>query len=422
MRRSGTMLMTLTIAALSSLMAQPASATTLEVGSCVTNNDAESVSAHFSTIQAAVNAAPPGSTVLVCPGSYAEQVEITKPLTLKGVASGNMGAAIVVPPPNGLIVPPGGITVTAPQIWAHDTPGPVNISDLTVDGSNNQITSCVSPVFVEGVYFLDASGSIDHVVARNQRVSVAGTDCVNGIGIRVTSDLGSALVTVTNNAVSAYDFTGIFASYQMANVTIRNNSVVGQPGTAGIILFFDVQATVSENSVVGNSNANLGGSGIDVVGVHHSVVSANHFGSNGYGIALYTFTGDPNSDDNTISNNKVFGSDGDGIAVCGDNNLVKDNTISGSTESGVNLVTGPTFGANCTANNNQVADNIINGACAGVLMDPGAVGNTVDDENRFLNTVNLRLTGISCPLPPAASMAQAAKSVPRARLVVRPGN
>jgi hypothetical protein len=89
-----------------------------------------------------VNAAAPGSKVLVCPGSYPEQVEITKPLTLRGVRSGNSGAAVVVPPPGGLIVPVDGSTASAPQVFAHDVAGQVNISNITVDAANNQITNC----------------------------------------------------------------------------------------------------------------------------------------------------------------------------------------------------------------------------------------------------------------------------------------
>ncbi len=41
-------------------------------------------SARFRTIQSAVNAARPGSTVVVCKGTYHEQVVITKPLSLEG--------------------------------------------------------------------------------------------------------------------------------------------------------------------------------------------------------------------------------------------------------------------------------------------------------------------------------------------------
>ena len=38
----------------------------------------------FNTVQAAVTAAPAGATVKVCGGTYIEQVEITKSLTLTG--------------------------------------------------------------------------------------------------------------------------------------------------------------------------------------------------------------------------------------------------------------------------------------------------------------------------------------------------
>ena len=41
-------------------------------------------SARFRTIQSAVNAARPGGTVVVCPGTYHEQVVISKPVSLEG--------------------------------------------------------------------------------------------------------------------------------------------------------------------------------------------------------------------------------------------------------------------------------------------------------------------------------------------------
>ena len=41
-------------------------------------------SARFQTIQSAVKAAPSGGTVVVCQGTYHEQVVITKPLSLQG--------------------------------------------------------------------------------------------------------------------------------------------------------------------------------------------------------------------------------------------------------------------------------------------------------------------------------------------------
>src|SRR5271154_3756493 len=41
----------------------------------------------FNTIQAAVNAAPSGASINVCPGTYTEQVAITKSLNLVGIGS-----------------------------------------------------------------------------------------------------------------------------------------------------------------------------------------------------------------------------------------------------------------------------------------------------------------------------------------------
>ncbi|MFZ2046361.1 MAG: DUF1565 domain-containing protein, partial [Trebonia sp.] len=48
------------------------------------NSDRSCRSAAFKTIQSAVNAAPAGGTVVVCPGTYHEQVVISEPLTLTG--------------------------------------------------------------------------------------------------------------------------------------------------------------------------------------------------------------------------------------------------------------------------------------------------------------------------------------------------
>src|SRR5580693_2210623 len=48
------------------------------------NSDRSCGSARFRTIQSAVNAAPAGGTVVVCKGTYHEQVVVSKPLSLVG--------------------------------------------------------------------------------------------------------------------------------------------------------------------------------------------------------------------------------------------------------------------------------------------------------------------------------------------------
>src|SRR5271165_4314468 len=76
--------------------AQAARASTLIVGKCKTG-------IQFTTISAAVASAPAtGAVIEVCPGTYPEQVTISKSLTLKGIASGNSSAAIITSPNGGL--------------------------------------------------------------------------------------------------------------------------------------------------------------------------------------------------------------------------------------------------------------------------------------------------------------------------------
>src|SRR5271170_7081923 len=85
------------------LAAAPMFAGTLAV---TTNPSCEPTYTHFTTIQAAVNAAPisANTTILVCPGTYPEQVSISgKKIVLKGVAYNGLNAAIITPPVGGLV-------------------------------------------------------------------------------------------------------------------------------------------------------------------------------------------------------------------------------------------------------------------------------------------------------------------------------
>jgi pectin methylesterase-like acyl-CoA thioesterase len=67
-------------------------ASTVVVGTCLQNYQI------YSTISQAVSSVPSGSTVLVCPGVYAEQVTVTQPLTLRGVNSANTANPTIIVP------------------------------------------------------------------------------------------------------------------------------------------------------------------------------------------------------------------------------------------------------------------------------------------------------------------------------------
>ena len=57
----------------------------------------------FDSLTDAVQGVPAGSTILVCPGVYAEQVVINRSLTLKGQTIGNSAYPVIVPPAGGLL-------------------------------------------------------------------------------------------------------------------------------------------------------------------------------------------------------------------------------------------------------------------------------------------------------------------------------
>ena len=59
---------------------------------------------YYATISEAVTAASSGATIDVCPGTYPEQVTISKNLTLRGIKNGTLYAPTIVVPSGGLAV------------------------------------------------------------------------------------------------------------------------------------------------------------------------------------------------------------------------------------------------------------------------------------------------------------------------------
>ncbi len=113
------------------------------VGTCLNASNT------ITTIQAGVTAAPAGATVEVCPGVYPEQVTISEPLTLTGIQVGTSDAVIIIPPAGGLTLTTTRLSTLVTdgafpeyyQILITATTGNVNLNNLTVDGSGNNLLS-----------------------------------------------------------------------------------------------------------------------------------------------------------------------------------------------------------------------------------------------------------------------------------------
>jgi parallel beta-helix repeat protein len=123
------------------------------------SSDQSCGSAAYSTIQSAVDAAPAGGTVTVCPGTYTEDVIISSPLTLRGIDATIVGS----PTANGKCeqLGPSGFStadclagVTIKSSW-------VQVSGFTVTGAIGEGILATGSV---------EKGSISDLVIRDNRV------------------------------------------------------------------------------------------------------------------------------------------------------------------------------------------------------------------------------------------------------------
>jgi parallel beta-helix repeat protein len=357
--------------------------------------------AHFDTFSDAIPGTPDGGTILVCPGTYAEQILVNKNLTISGTQSGNSGLPVIAPPQGGLVqntisynVSSGFLAnrglaaqiIVAPGITA-------TIRNIAVDATNNNIPNC-GPVPI-GIYFQASSGSVNHVVFKNQsktcfRNGFAGLqNYPDGDGVFVQGDgVLPAVVSVLNSSFHNPGWMAIHADGPGANVTLKNNTAVGPGLTEGNGILVEGGAGAAAVTNNSESNALLNGEvtgfwGILLNGCAGNSLVNNNTVSNTQ-IGIYA-----SCSGNTISGNWIFNSQVDGIDVCGSGNTVNGNTINDSGRAGVNLVQG------CADQNNLIYNNTFDGACTGVLSGIDAVGNTVSPNTPF-NTKFLQLAGNTC--------------------------
>lgn len=85
---------------------------------------------------------------------------------------------------------------------------------------------------------------------------------------------------------------------------------------------------------------------------------------------------------NHVTATRIF----DGIDVCSNSNIIKNNNVVNSTESAIHL------DASCgsTGNNNYVQSNVLSDGNVGILKDPGTSGNVFSPANTFftMNTTD----------------------------------
>jgi hypothetical protein len=377
----------------------------------------------YSTIQAAVNAAATGALVYVCPGIYPEQVTINKNLSLEGVLNGTADASVIVPPATGMVqnaTDPSPISANPPiaaQIFVQG-PATVNISNLMIDGSNNQLSGCTSPTLV-GVYYQNASGTLSSLNVQNETMDPADAACISGLGMYFEANT-AASITVNISTVVNFQKNGMTANgYGNGSsgpvVYFWSNEVVGNglaAGTAqnGIQVGFGATGKMTKNVLADFVSSSVAtATGVLVYSSNGFNVNSNEIGNAQVGVA---FVSDPvygNADSNTVSSS-IITSAIDGVSACSNTNVVKSNQINSSTEAGVKVSTSCTEGpgGGSSGNGNSITNNTVNGGCAGILEGTGT-GN-VFSPNPVVNVYQSVVAGSTCTPPPGMPPATTAGS------------
>jgi nitrous oxidase accessory protein NosD len=249
-------------------------------------------SAGYKTIGAAIAVASPGDTIRVCPGLYAEQVNINKTLTLLGAQAGIDAR-------------------TRPFVAANesiiDHPcGPVQITadNVVLDGFTIQGSTLPDPCFLAGIWtnpgFSGTKGGhqiLNNIVRNN----------ISGIELDSTCDANPTLVEhnliQNNNNPGPGSGNGIQVNFGLCKATINANKFSGHTSSSILVVAASDFLMVSSNELVGGT-----AEGIAFLLVSNSTIKGNvSVGSTSFG-TIDLFGGNSNiAVDGNVLHNGVRG-------------------------------------------------------------------------------------------------------------------
>jgi len=307
------------------------------------------------SIQAAINSAPAGSTIVVKPGTYHENVWITKNnVKLKGT-------------PGKTILEPTGNAPTGPCAFpgGENGDGPLENTGICVIGNFDFETfTLISPV---------------------KGVRVTGFTVRNfpSQGIFI---IGGQTTAIQNNTFVDNGAYGVFSNTSKTTAIVGNKA--SGSGEAGIYVGDspDANAVITDNNVFDN------GFGIFIRSASHGAVTSNNAHDNCIGIL---FLEAPDAPTNWVAtgnqvnhNNKVCGAgddappvSGGGIIVFGGHNItLRGNTVNGNVPAGPSFVSGGIVFAEGASGNSVIA-NTAHGNAPADLIDQSAASNTFSANN-----------------------------------------
>ncbi|MBC7265227.1 MAG: right-handed parallel beta-helix repeat-containing protein [Chloroflexi bacterium] len=172
----------------------------------------------FAKIQDGINAVASGGTVHVAAGTYVEQVEVTKNLTLQGV-----GSSTVIQSPDALSKYfTTGSNNNKPVVYVHDADN-VTIQNLMVDGAGK---GNANYRFI-GIGYYNAGGTVAEVEIKDVR-DTPWSGAQHGVALYAYNADGSPrTLTVTNSNIHDFQKNGMALNGTGLMVNVSGNTVTG---------------------------------------------------------------------------------------------------------------------------------------------------------------------------------------------------
>lgn len=359
--------------------------------------------ATYATIGAAVTAASPKATIIVCPGSYAEDVVIPsgKALTLKGVGDPIINALNLT---NGVQILASNSTVegftigyaTGEGILIGAQPGAgatvsgVTISDNTVidnDRGNPTGASITSSSYAqcnssaagpgdcgEGVHLLSADDT-----------TVVGNDITgNSGGILISDENGPADGNViASNTVSAnaLDCGITLAGHHLGTTTNGTTWTPVTPAAGGVFNNTIRDNSSTNNGVLGQGGGVLMATGVPGGAVYDNTVTGNTISGNGLaGVTVHAHSPGENLNGNVVRGNRI-----------GTNNIDGDPDFGGNTPPAIDpATTGVIVATAASSIAITIEGNVIANDHYGIWITPNVTATTSSPANAFI--------GVSVPV------------------------
>jgi hypothetical protein len=283
--------------------ARPSESTVLTVGA----------EGEYGTIQAAVNAAPPGGLVRIAAGTYREQVTIDKPLVLEG--AGWQRTAVVIPPVGravGVVRLRGGTdkaeaessSQTRWQLSPEDPPAEgeqeMPRALINIEGASGIILRDLAVVATEVAGHADVRDTGAAVGFHEAKAEVVRCAMVGGLTATVWV-AGASTVEITDSLVS-FGLTGVTVDDEEGSALVVSGSEV-RDCSFGVVLGKNDQAFV-----VGNRLLSCG-DGVVSKGASPAIL-ANAF--SGCGVTCYEGS-------SALIGYNIFEGAGSGVLSIGDN-------------------------------------------------------------------------------------------------------